>query len=141
MPTGTRRCGGTGPTSRAGTGCRSAWSSTCWSGTARSPRELLALIDADPLLGRSRSPARRSTWPPRSSYAARAEGALHLEDVLTRRTRISIETAHRGVESAERAAELMGAVLGWDAATRAREVEHYLARVEAERESQRMPTT
>ena len=27
----------------------------------------------------------------------------------------------------------MGAVLGWDAATRAREIEHYLARVEAER--------
>ena len=33
-------------------------------------------------------------------YAARAEGALHLDDVLARRTRISIETAHRGVESA-----------------------------------------
>ena len=33
----------------------------------------------------------------------------------------------------------MGAVLGWDAATRAREVEHYLARVEAERQSQLMP--
>ena len=33
----------------------------------------------------------------------------------------------------------MGAVLGWDAATRAREVEHYLARVAAERQSQRMP--
>ncbi|GAB3951876.1 hypothetical protein GCM10027614_54640 [Micromonospora vulcania] len=33
----------------------------------------------------------------------------------------------------------MGAVLGWDAATRAREVEHYRARVEAERQSQLMP--
>ena len=45
-----RRCGGTGPTWPAGTGSRSAWSSTCWSGTARSPCDLLALIDADPLL-------------------------------------------------------------------------------------------
>ncbi len=59
--------------------------------------------------------------------------------MLTRRTRISFETAHRGTESAAHAAEVMGAVLGWDAAVRAREVEHYLARVEAERESQRMP--
>ncbi len=33
----------------------------------------------------------------------------------------------------------MGDVLGWDAATRSREIEHYLARVAAERESQRMP--
>jgi glycerol-3-phosphate dehydrogenase len=33
----------------------------------------------------------------------------------------------------------MGDALGWDAAVRAREVEHYLARVEAERQSQTMP--
>jgi glycerol-3-phosphate dehydrogenase len=33
----------------------------------------------------------------------------------------------------------MGSVLGWDSAVRDREVEHYLARVAAERESQRMP--
>lgn len=59
--------------------------------------------------------------------------------MLTRRTRISIETSHRGLESAEHAAELMGAVLGWDAATRAREIAHYRARVEAERRSQLMP--
>ena len=74
------------------------------------------------------------------AYAAAAEGALHLEDVLTRRTRISFETAHRGAAvAADAAAELMGDVLGWDAATRDREIDHYLARVAAERESQRMP--
>jgi glycerol-3-phosphate dehydrogenase len=72
-------------------------------------------------------------------YAASHEGALHLEDALTRRTRISIETEHRGAESARHAAQLMGSVLGWDSAVRDREVEHYLARVAAERESQRMP--
>jgi glycerol-3-phosphate dehydrogenase len=33
----------------------------------------------------------------------------------------------------------MGEVLGWDAATRHREVEIYLARVAAERDSQREP--
>jgi glycerol-3-phosphate dehydrogenase len=72
-------------------------------------------------------------------YAATAEAALHLEDVLARRTRVSFETAHRGVESAEHAAALMGEILGWDEAHRAREVEHYRARVEAERQSQLMP--
>ena len=59
--------------------------------------------------------------------------------MLARRTRISFETVHRGVDTAEHAAQIMGEVLGWDAAQRSREIEHYLARVEAERESQRMP--
>ncbi|HEV7907082.1 MAG TPA: glycerol-3-phosphate dehydrogenase [Pseudonocardiaceae bacterium] len=72
-------------------------------------------------------------------YAARNEGALHLEDVLTRRTRISIEYPHRGVESAEPVARLMGDVLGWDDAQIAREVEIYNARVKAERDSQEQP--
>ncbi len=72
-------------------------------------------------------------------HAVTAEGALHLDDVLTRRTRVSIETAHRGVESAGEVAALMSGVLGWDAERTAREVRHYTARVEAERESQRMP--
>jgi glycerol-3-phosphate dehydrogenase len=72
-------------------------------------------------------------------HAVTAEGALHLDDVLTRRTRVSIETAHRGVESAPEVAALMAEALGWDEERTAREVEHYTARVAAERESQRMP--
>jgi glycerol-3-phosphate dehydrogenase len=72
-------------------------------------------------------------------HAVTAEGALHLDDVLTRRTRISIETAHRGVETAPRVAALMGRELRWDEERTTREVAHYTARVEAERESQRMP--
>ncbi|MEV1285899.1 glycerol-3-phosphate dehydrogenase/oxidase [Micromonospora sp. NPDC049679] len=99
---------------------------------------LLAMIAADPLLATPVAGAPEYVAA-EIAYAARDEGALHLDDVLTRRTRISIETAHRGAESAEQAAEIMGSVLGWDAAVRAREVEHYLARVEAERQSQRMP--
>ncbi len=69
-------------------------------------------------------------------YAATHEAALHLDDVLARRTRISIETAHRGVESAADVAALMGEVLGWTAADREREVAVYAARVRAELESQ-----
>jgi glycerol-3-phosphate dehydrogenase len=69
-------------------------------------------------------------------YAASHEGALHLDDALTRRTRISIETFHRGTVCARRAAELLGEVLGWSEVDRQREVAHYEARVRAERQSQ-----
>jgi glycerol-3-phosphate dehydrogenase len=100
--------------------------------------EILDLVDRQPDLGRPIEGA-PEYLAAEIAYAASYEGALHLEDALTRRTRISIETEHRGVHSAAHAAELMGEVLGWDAPTRAREVEHYLARVDAERESQRMP--
>jgi glycerol-3-phosphate dehydrogenase len=72
-------------------------------------------------------------------YAASHEGALHLEDVLARRTRISIEAWDRGVSAAPVAAELMGAELGWDAARIAGETANYIARVEAERASQEQP--
>ena len=69
-------------------------------------------------------------------YAVTHEGARHLDDVLTRRTRISIETFDRGVGAAPAVAALMAAELGWDAARTADEVDHYLRRVEAERQSQ-----
>ena len=69
-------------------------------------------------------------------YAASHEAALHLEDVLTRRTRISVETFDRGTVAAPAAADLMGDVLGWDRQTRDREVAFYQARVAAERDSQ-----
>ncbi len=73
-------------------------------------------------------------------YAVSHEGALHLEDVLTRRTRISIEYPHRGVDSAEAVARLIATVHGWDEEQIKREVEVYIARVEAERESQTQPS-
>jgi glycerol-3-phosphate dehydrogenase len=69
-------------------------------------------------------------------YAVSHEGALHLDDVLTRRTRISIETRDRGIAASRPAAELMATVLGWDETEIEAEVEHYRRRVEAERESQ-----
>ncbi|GEP36627.1 FAD-dependent oxidoreductase [Nocardioides psychrotolerans] len=73
-------------------------------------------------------------------YAVTHEGARHLDDVLTRRTRISIETFDRGVAAAPAAARLMAGELGWDEARTAEEVDHYLRRVEAERQSQLMLT-
>ena len=57
--------------------------------------ELLEEVGRRPeLASRSRAPTTTSqveVW-----YAAAHEGALHLDDVLARRTRISIETFDRG---------------------------------------------
>jgi glycerol-3-phosphate dehydrogenase len=72
-------------------------------------------------------------------YAATHEGALHLEDVLARRTRISIEAWDRGVSAAPVAAALMAGELGWDAERTAKEINNYLKRVAAEVDSQTMP--
>jgi glycerol-3-phosphate dehydrogenase len=72
-------------------------------------------------------------------HAVTHEGARHLDDVLTRRTRISVETFDRGMGAAEHTAALMAPLLGWSEAQVALEVEHYRMRVEAERLSQDMP--
>jgi len=101
-------------------------------------RELLDLIAGDPALGRPVDGA-PTYLAAELHYAASHEGALHLDDVLTRRTRISIETFDRGRIAAREAARLMAGILGWDPETTAREIAHYDARVEAERESQTQP--
>ncbi len=74
-----------------------------------------------------------------AAYAAAAEGALHLEDILARRMRISIEYPHRGVDCAREVAEVVAPILGWSAEDVDREVATYLARVEAEVLSQAQP--
>ncbi|MGP4113162.1 glycerol-3-phosphate dehydrogenase/oxidase [Streptomyces sp. 4N509B] len=100
--------------------------------------EVLDLITEDPRLGEP-LPAADDYLRAEIVYACSHEGARHLEDVLTRRTRISIETFDRGTRSARECAELMAGVLGWDAEQIDREVELYGKRVEAERESQLQP--
>jgi len=97
--------------------------------------ELLALIDQDASLA-DPIPGAEDHLRVEAVYAASHEGALHLDDVLTRRTRISIETFDRGVGAAPHVARLLATVLGWDDDRVAREVAHYEARVAAERESQ-----
>ena len=100
--------------------------------------EVLDLVKADPTLGSALAGA-DDYLRAEVVYATSHEGARHLEDVLTRRTRISIETFDRGVAAAREAAGLMSGVLGWTAEHTAREVEHYCLRVEAERASQEQP--
>ena len=73
-------------------------------------------------------------------YAVTHEGALHLEDVLARRTRISIEYAHRGTESMQPASPRSWRRCSAGRRSRPqREVEVYQARVDAERRSQTEP--
>ncbi len=101
--------------------------------------EILDLIAARPELGQPLTGA-EDYLAAEIVYAVTHEGARHLDDVLARRTRISIETFDRGVEAAEPTAALMADALGWDAAAKANEVDHYLRRVVAERRSQQMLT-
>ena len=97
--------------------------------------ELLAMVAQDPDLAHP-VPGAEDYLAVEVVYAASHEGALHLDDVLTRRTHTSIETFDRGVAAAEPVARLMAQVLGWDDDAIKREVEHYCLRVAAEIESQ-----
>lgn len=96
---------------------------------------LLALIADQPALGEPIAHAAPYLGA-EVVFAVTHEGALHLDDVLTRRTRLSIETFHRGVDCADEVARLMAGPLGWDERTVADEVNHYRLRVAAERDSQ-----
>ncbi|APT93428.1 glycerol-3-phosphate dehydrogenase [Corynebacterium phocae] len=65
-------------------------------------------------------------------YAVTHEGALHLEDVLARRTRITMEYGHRGVDSAQAVADIIAPLLDWDEKTKRAEVESFIARTKAQ---------
>ncbi|HET7398848.1 MAG TPA: glycerol-3-phosphate dehydrogenase/oxidase [Intrasporangium sp.] len=98
--------------------------------------ELFALAESDRSLYEP-LPGAEEYLKVEALYAVTHEAALHLDDILTRRTRISIETPSRGVDSARAVAELVGPVLGWDAERVESEVAAYAARVDAELESQK----
>jgi len=97
--------------------------------------EVLAATVTDPTL---REPLAAAPGYLRAEavYAASHEGARHLDDVLTRRTRISIEQPDRGLSAAAEVADLMGVVLGWTPQRRESELAAYRVRVDAELKSQ-----
>ena len=66
------------------------------------------------------------------AYAVTHESALHVEDVLMRRTRLFIESADAGVGAAAEVSAIMGRLLGWSRRRRAAETRRYLDLVEAE---------
>ena len=63
-------------------------------------------------------------------YAAQTEHARRLEDVLRRRTGVSLRTGDRGASSAEPASRAMGDALGWDERERSERVREYLASID-----------
>jgi glycerol-3-phosphate dehydrogenase len=83
--------------------------------------DVLDLVRADPSLGRP-LPGAPELLAAEVVHAVTAEGALHLDDVLTRRTPLSRSTPDGGAGSAAAVAALMAGPLGWDAARTAREV-------------------
>ncbi|MEO7269128.1 MAG: glycerol-3-phosphate dehydrogenase/oxidase [Knoellia sp.] len=101
-------------------------------------KEIIALINAQPELGEL-LPGGETHLKAEIVYAAATEGAMHLTDILARRTRISIEARDRGLSAAPHAAALAAPILGWDDARVAQEIDIYHRRVEAEMSSQTMP--
>lgn len=66
------------------------------------------------------------------AFGVTHEGALHLEDTMCHRTRLTYEHRDRGLAAAEECADIMGEILGWDAKTRQKEIDAYTARCESE---------
>jgi glycerol-3-phosphate dehydrogenase len=66
-------------------------------------------------------------------YCARAEMTIHLNDLLARRTRLSLTDGAAGVGPDSNAAVTMGAELGWTEAERVRQISAHRLEVERER--------
>ncbi|GAB3189190.1 glycerol-3-phosphate dehydrogenase/oxidase [Nesterenkonia suensis] len=98
--------------------------------------ELLALVDEDASLGQE-VPAAGGHLRVEFVYAARAEGALHMEDLLERRTRVFHEVQDRGLEAMETVISLVSPILGWDEAAIDRERKAFTGVVEAQLAAER----
>ena len=134
-----RGCGATRPAWPAATASRSAWSSTCWSATARSPVDVLGLLRRRPELGR---PLARRARLPRGRDRVRRPGRGRAAPGGRAGPAYPDLVRDRAPRRRERRRTRPSSWARCSAGTRrqrGREIEHYLARVEAERESQRMP--
>ncbi|MDR2984492.1 MAG: glycerol-3-phosphate dehydrogenase/oxidase [Nocardiopsaceae bacterium] len=101
--------------------------------------ELLEMIADDPSLGKPLEGA-DDYLRVEAVYAVTHEGARHLDDGLARRTHSSIETWDRGLPCAPEVAALLAGPMKWRNRQVTREVDHYRARIEAERKSQEADT-
>ncbi len=100
--------------------------------------DLLALIAARPELGQPLEGG-GGYLGAEIVYACTHEGALRLDDVLARRTRIAIEVRDRGLAAAPHAAALAAAELGWDEARTRLEIGRYRDAVAADLAAQAEP--
>ncbi|TYB40109.1 glycerol-3-phosphate dehydrogenase/oxidase [Actinomadura chibensis] len=95
-------------------------------------RDVLDLVADDPALA-APIPGADDYLCAEAVYAVTHEGALHLDDVLVRRLRISIEEWDGGVAAAARVARLLADRLGWSEDDVAAEIKRYVLQVRAER--------
>jgi glycerol-3-phosphate dehydrogenase len=100
--------------------------------------DLFALVEQEPRLARPLAGA-DGYLAVEAVYAVTHEGALDLDDVLSRRTRIAIEYPDRGLAAAEEVAWLIAGHLGWSDAARQEAVRAYTELCRAEREALAAP--
>ena len=93
--------------------------------------EVLAPAEEDAELLKPVPGAEQYLWA-EVRYAVTHEGALHLDDILSRRLRIAIEYAHRGVDCADAVANFVAPLLDWDDATKQAEIAAFKQHTEAE---------
>jgi glycerol-3-phosphate dehydrogenase len=100
--------------------------------------EVVALAEARPDLG---TPLGGGAGHLRAEvvHACAYEGALHLDDVLDRRTRLALTAVDRGLGAAAEAAALMAGALGWDSGRVRDELAAWHARVMAGRAGEAAP--
>jgi glycerol-3-phosphate dehydrogenase len=93
--------------------------------------EVLQLTRTDPGLAQPLAPG-HPYLRAEVVYAVTHEDALHVDDVLVRRTRLFIESADSGTAAAADVSAIMGRLLGWNRRRRASETRRYVELVAAE---------
>ena len=100
--------------------------------------EVLALAQSDPELAAT-LPGGGRYLAAEAVHAVTHQGALDLDDVLSRRTRVSIEAPDRGRAAAAAIAPLVAPVLGWSEARTAEELDRYVRLRDAEAAAEAAP--
>jgi glycerol-3-phosphate dehydrogenase len=93
--------------------------------------EVLEIIEDDKKMGQRLTPS-LPYLNAEIVYAASHEGALSVDDVISRRTRLAFEAPHAGADLADEIATLIAPILGWSAKEKKASIAEYLTQVEAE---------
>jgi len=101
-------------------------------------RDIAALCEADPQLAvpLAHAPAYLRA---EISYAVTHEGALHLDDLMMRRTRMVYEYVDEASAALDEVVEIAAPLLGWSDGTAAAEIAGYRERIAADAEAATMP--
>jgi glycerol-3-phosphate dehydrogenase len=93
--------------------------------------EVLELITNDKKLAKQLSPS-LPYLKAEIVYAATHEGAMSVDDVISRRTRLAFEAPHAGIDLADEIATLIAPVLGWGVREKKASIAQYRGQVDAE---------